>query len=278
MIELINDLDENLEVQRYMNFSKFMHLLETSSIYLSKVSNFEDQLEGGLTAWHSAQHNGELAALDMAINGSWPSQNPDQSNEIKQENLNHDFTVDKIKTIFGKFPPDEAENVYRKYREWVDVSCWHANLHESMAKWKIYGESDNAVCLISSAGDIKSSIIDNAGKKILMSRVDYIDHEQEFFTNDHPISTLTHKSYFYKYEDEVRLLAYDPNSDISNDRPDDQGGTLLKFDLDKLIGEIRVSHLAPDWFFNLVKSVVNDTYKIDVRVSRSHMSQEPITK
>ena len=62
-------------IQRYMDLPKFISLLQTNSLYLAKMSIFEDALEGGLTATDYLKTSNDLARLDLAINGLRPVAN-----------------------------------------------------------------------------------------------------------------------------------------------------------------------------------------------------------
>lgn len=42
-METAGDFSDVTELQKYMNFSKFMDLIETNKIFLSKASGFEDK-------------------------------------------------------------------------------------------------------------------------------------------------------------------------------------------------------------------------------------------
>ena len=71
------NISENLnlesKIQRYMDLPKFLHLLETSKLFLSKISAFDDNLEGGLTRLDALLISGVAERLDFAINRLWPS-------------------------------------------------------------------------------------------------------------------------------------------------------------------------------------------------------------
>ncbi|GAA0200318.1 hypothetical protein GCM10009123_04590 [Kangiella japonica] len=93
---------------------------------------------------------------------------------------------------------------------------------------------------------------------------------------DHPLAPLLHKSKFYSFENEVRLVAYDPEANLMEERDIHDNGTLIDVDLSRLISEVRVAKDAPNWFFELVSTLVKDKYELDVDVKKSKMNQEPI--
>ncbi|GAA0200326.1 hypothetical protein GCM10009123_04600 [Kangiella japonica] len=151
-MEVIEPLNRKAEVQRYMDFSKFIHLLESQQLFLSRVSSFEDKLEGGLTPYYYLMKSGMAEALDHAINSIWPSVTPQTESEIKQKEQDTKRFQEKAKkrkvvTVFGDIPAIDIDfpTLYKQHKEWVDVSCWHSNESESMAMWKVYGGETNSI-------------------------------------------------------------------------------------------------------------------------------------
>jgi len=279
-MEIIEPLDLDIELQKYMDFSKFVHLLDSNKLFLSKTSNFEDKLEGGLTPTFSFLNNGAALALNHLVNNIFPSALPltteqklekkERSEQYEHQRKNHAF-----KTVFGDFKSKDHDfnHIYQRHSEWVDVSCWHANNSESMAMWKIYGGHINSVCIVSSVEKLSSAIIKPSNKRIAISKIHYIDHESEHFKSEHPLAPLLHKSKFYTFENEVRLIAYNPNAKILENREKDDAGTLIKVDIDTLIKEIRVAPDAPEWFFKLVRSLTKEKYGLKVEVVKSKIQQ-----
>lgn len=272
-MEMAGDFSDVAELQKYMNFSKFMDLIETNKIFLSKASGFEDKNEGGLSLEFRFLNDGSAMMLDAAMNHLWPR----VRKLSPEEKIEHDKKTEQIfesiekrinKTIFGDFPNNEFsyDDINKQYKEWIDVSCWHANMHESMAMWKIYGESESSVCIVTNLEKIKSSITPPDGYKIIIAKVEYISHDTDSFKIQHELAPFMHKSNFYTYEQEVRLIGYNPLCKFKEKRPD--FGIKVNLDIINLIQEIRVSPYAPNWFFELVKLVCKK-YALDIPVNRS---------
>ncbi|MEM0629745.1 hypothetical protein AAFL49_08575 [Klebsiella michiganensis] len=72
-METAGDFSDVTELQKYMNFSKFMDLIETNKIFLSKASGFEDKNEGGLSLEFRFLNDGSAMMLDVAMNHIFPS-------------------------------------------------------------------------------------------------------------------------------------------------------------------------------------------------------------
>lgn len=88
------------------------------------------------------------------------------------------------------------------------ISCWHINEKENNALWRTFVGSGAGVAIKSTIGAIKDSI-DTHRRYICMDQVEYIDYENESF-KQHPsaigFEQLFHKSSFYSYEQELRLV------------------------------------------------------------------------
>ncbi|MFC3393625.1 DUF2971 domain-containing protein [Brenneria rubrifaciens] len=274
-MEIIGDLDSSTELQRYMSFPKFIDLIDRNKIFLSKASCFEDKLEGCLTFESDLLRSGDAMLYDIAVSFSMPTvrklteEEKEQNDKLREDaSLAYDNRVHH--TVFGDIPDKEMshEVIYNKYNEWIDVSCWHSNEHESMAMWKIYGGDDCAVCIVTDLERLINSIVESSDYKLIIAKIAYISHQNDSFTYDHILSQYMHKAHFYSYENEVRILGYNPSTDIRGERM--SFGTDIDINLSTLIKEIRVSPTAPNWFFNVVKSLC-DKYSLNVKVNRSEI-------
>lgn len=272
-MEIVGDFSEVTELQKYMNFSKFMDLIETNKIFLAKASIFEDKSEGDPSLEYKFLNDGSAMMLDFAINHLFPGVRKLSS----EERVSHDKITDEMleniekrinKTIFGDFPNDELcyDDINKQYKEWIDVSCWHANRYESMAMWKIYSESESSVCIVTSPERMQESIFMPDNYKMIIAKVEYISHDTDSFKIHHQLAPFMHKSNFYTYEQEVRLIGYNLSCEFKESRTD--FGTKLDVDIKNLIQEIRVSPYAPNWFMELVISVCKK-YGLDLPVNRS---------
>ena len=280
-MECVGDLPEEMTLQRYVDFVKFVSLLDSRKIFLPRASKFEDQLEGSLTPIDTILSNGIAELLDIAISSLPNIEKPtaDELNKKQTDNClkKEKFECRKFNTVFGPVPANEIsyEKLVRQQREWVDVSCWHANEKESMAMWKIYGGTTNAVCIVTDVTSLKSSVYTSEkGQKLILAKVEYISHLDEQFKISHSLAPLMHKAHFYSFEQEVRLMSFNENAPVKKDRPSSEYGSYLEVNLEQLIKEIRVSSKSPKWFHDLVKNVLKK-YGLNIPVCESGMNQKP---
>jgi hypothetical protein len=100
----------DVPVWRYMDFTKFVSLLENKGLFFPMVSKLHDPFEGSF-----ARGNENLRPM----------------------------VYRHVSNPYGL----TAGEVVQKLRDYVAVSCWHINERESAAMWKLYSKSNEAVCI-----------------------------------------------------------------------------------------------------------------------------------
>jgi hypothetical protein len=106
--------NENRTIWRYLDFTKFVSLLETQQLYFPRADQFDDPYEG---TWSSE--------------GVRWLRNPQQNDG---------------------FPPHASEKLISftdQMRREMFISCWTASEHESAAMWKLYLKSNEGVAVCS---------------------------------------------------------------------------------------------------------------------------------
>ncbi|STX43952.1 Uncharacterised protein [Legionella donaldsonii] len=115
-------LDKDAYIWRYMSLSKFMSLLVTQNIYLSRVDLFSDPFEGAST----------------------------QKNILLRKDLYKD-----------KIPENMLEQISLNFKimpTWVYANCWHKSDYESDYMWQKYGSVDGAIAIRSTYKNLIESI------------------------------------------------------------------------------------------------------------------------
>ncbi len=230
------ELSRSLILWRYLDLAKFMDLLENSSLYLTRADKFEDKFEGSFTK-----------SIKKLIEMSY------------QEN-NIDFTYEQFKSGL---------------RKGVFVNCWHQGTKESMAMWRLYGKSSNAVAITTTVGKLANELqVHNRNNNISIKKVEYIDHfddpkiDVSKYTN-----IFAYKNDAYSFENEVRIIAdHYPNPAVMGV---DSSGYSLEVKLSNLLRSIVVSPESPEWFFNLINQICTK-YKCSNFVQRSKLANGPI--
>lgn len=134
---------DSLAVWRYMDFTKFVALLEDQALYFPRLSTFTDPLEGFLT---------RPTFERLAVFG-------------------HDATTDEERAV-GR---DNVE-AFRRARDLLYVSSWHLNEHESAAMWRLYLKSDEGLAIRTTVAELKRAFAP-ATQAIHIGSIHYVDYD-----------------------------------------------------------------------------------------------------
>jgi hypothetical protein len=207
--------EDNVVLWRYMDFTKLVFLLETSTLHFSHLSQFEDPFEGHLTT----------------------------------------PTIDRFRTPPDGLSPEEYAqqkatgehnlNVMRPLRDLPRVSCWHANRCESAAMWKLYAKSNEAVAVRTTVGRLKAALA-SATVEINIGTVMYVDYATEEIEWNNVLFRALYKRLSYEHEHEIRAIL------ISHENTTCEAVSVA---LDTLIESIYVAPHSPTWFADLVEIV-----------------------
>ena len=223
-------IDNRVKVWRYMNLAKFISLLDTKTLYLSRLDRFSDSYEGSTTA-------ATMTGIQSFIKSIMPADKPEAiENAMKL-----------------------LRNSYKEIRRRYYISCWHMNNDESEAMWKLYGGSSREGIVIQS---LYSKLIESIQRQdgIYVGVVNYIDHQTHTFPTANEFYPVMHKGTFYAHEKEVRLVKYfnSSNTNKLSDELDSQPEKLLiPWDTTQYIEKIYVNPYADEYYFEAVKSVLN---------------------
>jgi hypothetical protein len=249
--------DENSLIWRYMDFTKYVSLLESQALYFARIDLLEDRFEGSITPATLRARNEFLG----------------QAGEVKLK-----FLTDKIGEL----------------RRFTYVNCWHMNMYESLAMWKLYSKSNESVCVQTTYGALRDTLPDYAPierspilkraelpehDKLFMGLVNYIDSESGVIPIDNLFWPYVHKVRSFEHENEVRVLVQNiltwnnKGTGIAPQNPAD--GLIVPVDLNKLIKSVRIAPYTDAWYHNLVKNVTIK-YGFEYEVIPSILGRDPI--
>ena len=239
---------DDIVLWKFMDFSKFVSLLKTKSLFFSRADNFSDPFEG---AKGLLKNKKEWDELYLKMFQHWTDTLSKDKNRPEAERK-----AEILKNLEGL----EQQGIERKRN--TAVSCWHENLFESEAMWKLYASLDDGVAIRSTYKNLYLAL--GANPNIDIGRINYVDFSKTF--------THLHEPFWYKrksfiHENEVRAIIQD-SKEINN------GGKLIPVDLDILIDEIYVSPTAKSWFMEIVKDILSK-YKVKKPISESSLNDEP---
>jgi hypothetical protein len=253
--------DPSIGLWRYMDFTKFVSMLEGRSLFFARTDLMGDPFEGSLTRAEA---------------------------EARREFEERLRQAGEPMVLHGTVGP----KVRAEIRNGI-VSCWHMNEVESMAMWRLYLTGSEGVAVRSTFDRFVSSFppFDGQDKglnddgterelRVRVGTVHYVDYDG-VTPDDVPRILLKRRS--FEHEREIRAVAMDRSwGNSPRFGPDDEpltrfanGGDHVPVDLAKLISDVYVVPEAQGWFAELVKSVVR-RYGFDFPVHQSDLDRDPV--
>jgi hypothetical protein len=234
--------DPNVCVWRYMNFAKYVSLLQKKSLYFPQLKILAeiDPYEGSTTK--------------------------DIFRKIK--------AGDPLAINFNNQRLIGLSTFY--------VNCWYMSETESQAMWKLYSSSfDEAVCIQTTYQKIADALSDQpetVSNDFFIGIVKYTNHHTEKMPEDNIAYPVMHKFKSFEHEREVRIVCWKRDPGTSNPELLDQypTGFPVPIDINSAIENIIVSPAAGNWFLDVVRSVT-EKYGISLPVSESSLSLLPYT-
>ena len=223
---------------RYLDFTKFVSVLEKRSLFFSRSDQLGDPFEGSLSP--------ENWRLHPELYG--------EHNELLEPQLT---------------------NLYRNLKHLVYISCWHLAGHESAAMWRLYSRESDGIAIRTECRHLRASLL--CEETIYVGSVSYVDYESTFIPENPVFLPYFYKRQEFRHEQEVRAIChklFNADGGVGLGARPRSVGEYYEVDLSALVQEIVVAPLAPDWFIELVSSVAN-RYGLGDRVRRSSLSTNP---
>lgn len=255
---------DNKQIWRYRDFTQFLSLLEHKSLWFSRSNLFDDPFEGSFTRANV------------------------ETRELRYSEV--DISQDVLET-FSLIP--------KKFRQCSYLNCWHMNDHESAAMWDMYLTADKGIAIRSTVGRFRNAINEPENDAIIeddsdkedkqeqtrimkIGKVRYIDYSSEFMPENNTFAPLYHKHESYEHEKEFRagfsrfgdMLDLKDGVSAESDFTTASGRN-VNVDIDKLIQSVRIAPSAPEWFSELVESVV-ERYDVDIDIEKSDLDEDPV--
>lgn len=134
--------DPNIRIWRYMDFTKYVFMLETSSLYFARADMLGDPFEGS------------YSKVNIQLR---PIVYKDAQLPLR---------------VF-----DDMVRFTRWVREWTYVNCWHMNEYESAAMWRLYAKSSDAIAIQTAYAKLAACL----PNEVFLGAVQYIDYEKDWF-------------------------------------------------------------------------------------------------
>lgn len=241
--------DENTTIWRYMDFTKFVSLLDKKKLFLCRADKLEDSFEGSLPLDNVESLKSEIYK-EKAINGRW--------GVAKTEHYINDLS--------------EGSKLLKNF---TYISSWYMSEHESAAMWRLYARTNEAVAVKSTVKRLRKSLPKN--EELLIGQMKYIDYKKEYIEEKSLTDRFFHKRKSFKYEEEVRVVIFNMNEkwDVKFQTTEVDGGIYITTKLGDLIEEIYVAPNSPNWFLELVENTAN-LHKINKPIIRTSLDDSAL--
>ncbi len=246
--DFIKPDNENIKIWRYLDFTKFISLLDKRALFFARADKFNDPFEGS-TSKANVQHRPEVYKDSIAVKYL------DQISKINKEFVK--FTI---------------------------INCWHINEYESAAMWKLYLKSNEGIAIQSTFKRLADSFNDYNDEPINIGKVKYIDYEKDWLPERKYLYPFFHKRKSFEHEQELRaIICKIPSDENSMDevkiidfsKEVFHNGEYIPINLDILLQKIYISPTAPEWFVDAVKSIVKK-FELDVNIVHSKLMESPV--
>jgi hypothetical protein len=250
--------DESATIWRYLDFTKFVALLETRALFFPRVSTLEDPFEGSFPVNQT---------VESRVRGAFaPGLVPDDT-EIKLD-----------PSILG---------IWKAMRSWASISCWHMAEYESAAMWRLYGPNGGAIAIRSRVSRLRHalptiSLPQGFGGKdyAFIGKVEYIDYATDRIPDGSFAAQFYRKQRSFEHERELRAMLLQFPLDEGGERPDyvrqpSDTGIAVPVDINVLIEGIAVAPQAPSWLLDVVTRVCK-RYGVDATPTQSTMDATPL--
>lgn len=227
-------------IWRYMDFTKFVSMLESSSLFFARADCLGDPFEGSYSRGN--------------------------------ERLRPVMYKDMPAAVAAKLHAEGA--AFAQYlRKWTFVSCWHMNEGESAAMWKLYARTNEAVALRTSLSRLDHEL----DEKTYLGAVEYIDFETAWLPEGNALYPYVHKRTSFAHEREVRAVipqipVKGEGIDMTKEPP--EGGIERAVNLQRMLEAVYVAPTCPAWFVRTVERVVK-RYGLQVPVTQSSLDAQP---
>ncbi len=238
--------NENIKIWRYMDFSKFVNILNEESLFFARADKLGDPFEGTFS----------------------------RANNLLRPVIYKEFDL----------PSDHLDNMVKgssefikNIRKYTFVNCWHMNEFESDAMWKLYLKSGEGVAVQSTYTRLVTAL-DVSSSNIFIGKVRYIDYSSEWMPEGNTMYPIIHKQKSFEHEREMRAVIVnfpttERESDFSIPTPD--YGIYVAINPDELIEKVYLAPTSPEWLLKLTRGII-EKYGFKFQVLKSQLDEPPV--
>ena len=245
--------ESNAKIWRFIDFSKFVNMLDRNALFFARASELDDPYEGTM-----------------------PEFNDKIRSSIYQE-IRHKF---KSEEQYKKFlnQSSSLKGHYKEFKKSILINSWHLNDHESASMWKLYSHDKYGIVIQSTFSKLADSLKNNIFDRIFIGEVKYLDYENEWLEEGNLFHPFITKRKSFLAESELRAIEWinQTNSSTTKDKSivyrneTTESGKYVPVNLDVLIDKIFVSPLSESWVHATVEAVV-EKYGLNKKIIQSDL-------
>jgi len=259
--------DKDIKIWRFMDFTKYVSLLESKRLFFSRADRLGDPFEGSISKRSMAARKYIAEKFGREVQGV-------------------NSALVELAGFEGKlWDSVEADTYHLRWNaEWMFISCWHMNPVESSAMWQLYAPSGHGVALQTTYRKLRESLPND----VYIGKVQYICYEKDLVDLKNAFSPFICKRESFSHEAELRAIHHDSPKYTKRDENtgeevraaahhvrNSEGGKSFAVDLDHLVENLYVSPVAESWYAELVTSVTQ-RYSCTFPVNQSSLDATPI--
>jgi hypothetical protein len=244
-----------IKIWRYMDFAKFVSLLEDRALFFARADRLGDPFEGS------------FPRTNIDMRPVWYKEMIDKMGEGK-------FSV----TLEGgckRMPLLETlPFLHAWFCQWTFVNCWHINDFESAAMWRLYALSNQAIALQSTYERLRGCLPES----VFTGQIQYLNYEADVIPESNLMWPFVHKRLSFSHEQELRALIQEipgESGSLAIGKPNSAEGKLVPVDLNSLVGSIYVAPSAPAWYADLTRKIIA-RYGLSKDVWQSALDARPL--
>jgi hypothetical protein len=226
----------DIKLWRYMDFTKFVSMLENKALFFPRISDLNDPFEGSFS----------------------------RGNEQFRSLIYH---YKRAKVDVGK--------VVKKLRDWVVVSCWHMSDHESAAMWNLYSRVDESICVQTTYNRLREVLGSDSDIGIVQYidyEMEWIPEDHPLLPFLYKRRSFEHESEIRVIINLSDVVSLDVG-EIPGQPP--KQGIFKSIAIGKLIEKIYTAPNSPDWFSDLVRQVSRSYGLAEIPVVKSSLDEKP---
>lgn len=228
-------------IWRYNTFTEFLAMLAEGALFFCRLDQLHDR-------WEGVYPKGML---------DWWAQNLDDGSSFQGQ----PFDLKRI--LIEKVIPSHF------------INSWYISEFESDAMWRLYGHQSEGIAIKSTFRKLKQ-VFQEGPEEIYLGQVEYIDYNQWAPSADpvqeealFPVGPFFWKRLGFQYENELRALLKQECSD------ENKKGINVKVDLRQLLDSVYLFPDSKDWFYKLIRTMIDKFGFTDLEVKRSSLGERP---